>query len=1015
MRLALRCISYFAVLLPIALGGCGRDSQDNFASSPAPNAATQANVATQTDAAPIKSAEQAFERGDLEAAEQAVRQLMLRQPDHQQARQLLVRINVRQSKFKEAAEILLTMAADEATKNELSDNDSNEIAFRMQAAELLFSTEPLEAIETLADAVKRAPDHLVARRLYAGMLNEQGFRFDANEQLRYLAARSILTLRELIALVNPMLTWVQFSEKPNIDDPQTVKQNGVLNVVAALRANGDVREARLVLERSELLTKRRHPAAVAMQGYLLVLNQDFDALRQWASEPSQSLRRYPAYWLAIGSLLEQQNDPSSVGCFYEALRREPGSMEAATALTQALTTQQKQTNADQLRDYQKSINESQALAYKMGSGGPPNPYLAREMGRVMKTLGRPVEAIAWQETVIQATAPTARQLAVLAKHKQQLLRHPNHWSLPPLETIAATVDLKLLERRLRELTRQSDPAETRVSRNPTSHPIPLRPRFVDIAKRSGITMRHFNRPERIEKEFRLFEALGSGVAALDYDLDGKVDLYLGQAGSDPPHGVSLHSNSLYRNLYDQTVDGNQSFIEVSKTAHCEDNQYTHGVTAGDWNQDGMIDLVVGNVGTNRILVNQGDGTFREIDDARLPENWNQASVTMAIGIADLTGDGLPDLCEVEYVDDPSVFNEIQYHPSGEPIKLPGPKHFRPANAKVCVHQSDGTVKRQTLGRPEADASTGLGLLITDLDGDRTNEVFVANDQNPNHLWKLNSSDQNPTWSEIAVQRGVAFGTGGKPMACMGVAAADFDGNGHVDLHITNFNGECSNLYLQQDNELFVDQAIAFGLDQATVPMVGFGTQAFDYDHNGSLDLVIANGHIEDLRQKGKPFRMPTQILARRDNHFHPIDVEGSDDYFQAEHLGRCVVTLDHNQDGRLDLAITDLVDDFVLLENQTESTGQAIMLELIGTKSERDAIGTRIELTAGRKRHVAWAQTGDGYLGKNEAVIHIGIHQADVIDKLVVDWPSGQRQVFTNIAPSRRMLVIENQSELWPR
>jgi thioredoxin-like negative regulator of GroEL len=948
-----------------------------------------------------EDAQMAFRDGDVALAAEIAQEILIREPSNLDAGLILVALAVERSQPAEAAELLLQLAESQPEKKHL---------LMAQAADLFDQAgEHGRAINVLQTFVDQHPNQLTIRRRLAEILNSRGFRFDANEHLRYLAGRMTLSPRELIGLINPTFTWVNFTKKPDITDQQLISQSGVLNVIAALRSKGDVREALELLERSDLLAAR-HPAAIAMQGWLLSSNQEFEALAAWAAEADDGCRRYPAYWLGLGNLMLHLGRESAVTCFAEALRREPSSMEAAAGLAQALAAQDRAELVGKVKQRQKDLNEAQALAYNIGSSGRPNPALAGEMGRVMNAIGRPIESLAWQEALYALVAPGAEQLNVLRRHKQQLLEKLPSGIDASLVICGidsrefATVDSDLASGRVQ---RPDIPAGAE-NRTPLETLAPSTPVFTDIAKSVGIEMRHLNAPNRVEKEFRLFEALGSGVACLDFDLDGNVDLYLGQAGGEPPYGSSAESNRLMRSQ-------DNRFQNVSEPSASEDFGYTHGVTAGDWNQDGFPDLVIGNVGVNRLLINQGDGTFRDASakSGQLPAQWSRVTVTTSVALADVTGDALPDLFETNYVDDPAVFDAIEYGGDGKPVVLPGPKHFSAADARVFVTAPDGRLVLDSLGEKDAIASTGLGILITDLDNDRQNEVFVANDQNPNHLWKHLGSESG--WTNLAPARGCAYGTGGKPFACMGIAAADYDRNGRVDLHVTNFSGECSNLYLQNDSGVFVDRALAYRLDEPTVSMVGFGTQAFDYDNNAGIDLVIGNGHIEDFRSKGQPFQMPTQILAREGDSYVQRRVEGDADYWGSLHLGRSVAILDWNRDGRVDVAVTDLSDDFVLLENRTESEGHFVQLELIGTKSERDAVGAKITVESGGKSVDVVVQTGDGYLCRNESVLFLGLGAASDVDRLTIRWPSGDVQTLEDLDVDARVLVIENAADLWQR
>jgi hypothetical protein len=182
------------------------------------------------------------------------------------------------------------------------------------------------------------------------------------------------------------------------------------------------------------------------------------------------------------------------------------------------------------------------------------------------------------------------------------------------------------------------------------------------------------------------------------------------------------------------------------------------------------------------------------------------------------------------------------------------------------------MRGRTLGSATQSAATGLGLLVTDLDASLGNEIFVANDLMANHLWQRKVDGAEPAFQDDAVLRGVAYGAGGMPMACMGIAAADFDENGRIDLHITNFADQWSNQYMQNQEGIFVDLALPLGLDRDSLKMLGFGTQAIDYDNNSTVDLVVGNGHVEDFTAKGTAFEMPTQVFAWQAGRFQLMKV-----------------------------------------------------------------------------------------------------------------------------------------------
>ncbi|MGB7343386.1 MAG: FG-GAP-like repeat-containing protein [Pirellulaceae bacterium] len=936
-----------------------------------------------------------LQNGQSEAADDLARQALANTPDDLDTALGLVAALTDKGDQSEAAEILLQIAPKypDAQRRLL-----------LQATTLLLEHgKPDDASRVLRQWVIDHPGDLECRRNLAAALNMAGYRFDANEHLRYLACRTTLSPRELTALINPTLTWVSFSQKPDIQDKELVTRSGLLNVIAALRANGDTREALSAIENS-LQLGSSDSCVLAMHGWLLTLNQRFDDAKRWASSSDAACERYPAYWLALGNLMLQDQSPAAPYCFVEALRREPGCIEAVAGLAQSFTDTSPRTTK-RLREREKLINESQSIAQAIAASPSNGWRLAGEIGRVMNTMGRYSESLAWQESLIMARTPATTQLAKLRQHRTATLsKFPSGLNTREVlcgidPTELQSVDQELATWRKGKYAARSPQSNTG---EPKDLPDYLPATFVNIANSVGIIHRHQNAASPVEKHFRLYEALGSGVACLDYDNDGLIDLYLGQAACNPQSASAKESNALYRGL-------GRRFQETALDADAQDFNYTHGVTSGDWNQDGFADLLIANIGVNRLMINQGDGTFveKKVTGDSESHTWNRPMLTMSVAMADLTGDSLPDIFETNYVDDPRVFLPIEYDQDGRPVVLPGPKHFGAAEDRLFATLPDGQIAYQPLGEPADIASTGMGLLITDFDLDRKNEVIVANDQNPNQFWKRGTNDQ---LTDQAALLGCAYGVGGSAYACMGIAAADVNQDGLLDVHMTNFAKEPSNLYLQNKFGVFQDRAVAMQLDQPTLSMVGFGTQTFDYDNNTTTDIVIANGHIEDFRERGTPFRMPTQLLALTTQGYRQIQVAG-DNYWNEKHLGRSVARLDWNRDGKVDLAITDLTADFVLLENRTEQTGNFLQLELVGTKSERDAIGTRVTVQCSAGKFTQVVQTGDGYLGKNQPGLFFGIGSSPHIDTITIQWPSGIDETISDVVGNQHLKVIEGQRQ----
>jgi hypothetical protein len=248
---------------------------------------------------------------------------------------------------------------------------------------------------------------------------------------------------------------------------------------------------------------------------------------------------------------------------------------------------------------------------------------------------------------------------------------------------------------------------------------------------------------------------------------------------------------------------------------------------------------------------------------------------------------------------------------------------------------------------------------------------------------------------------------------MGIATADFDRNGMIDFHVTNFFNEPVHLYLQNQDHIFSDSVIKSDLYRPSVEVLGFGTQALDYDNNGTVDLAVVNGHIDDLRFKGSPHRMLPQLFEGQLHRFVSVAGEDTGDYWTRPAIGRALVRLDWNRDGRLDLVATHHDAPAALLENRTESSYRWLQFRLVGTTSERDAIGARVLVDAGGPKYLDVVTAGDGYACKNESILAFGLGSVDRVDQVTVHWPGGLQQEFRIPALNHRYLLVEGSEEVF--
>ncbi len=526
-------------------------------------------------------------------------------------------------------------------------------------------------------------------------------------------------------------------------------------------------------------------------------------------------------------------------------------------------------------------------------------------------------------------------------------------------------------------------------------------RFVDIASDAGITFMHDN--ARSAAKY-LIETMGSGAAWLDYDNDGYLDLYLVNSAATkvyrPPRPLR---SALYRN------NGDGTFTDVTEKAGVAASAlFGMGVAAGDFDNDALPDLYI--VGYERSILyrNNGDGTFTDITDkagVRNAGKWGSSAAWF-----DYDHDGRIDLVIANYLDFTPENNLICLQ-SGQRSYC-HPNKYKGQAPTLYHNTGNGTFTDVGLASGiGAKAGNGLGVLCFDYNGDGWTDVFIANDSMENFLFE---NRRDGTFREVGMEAGVALGEDGKTEAGMGVAAGDYDGDGRLDIFITHLDLELNRLYRNRGDGSFDDATFTSKIGASNFRMSGFGTRFVDYDNDGWRDIFIANGHVLDNIEM---FHSDTTYAERKTVYrnsrglFTDVTAQlGSD--LQRPHVSRAAAFADFDNDGDVDVFVTNNGQAPELLRNDGGNRNHWLQLRLIGVRSNRDGIGARVKLSAGGFTEVDEVTGGTSYQSAHDPRLHFGLGASARVDSIEVAWPSGRVDKLTDLAADRVIVWREGEEEI---
>ena len=945
----------------------------------------------------LRRARVALLHEDWEQAEKLAKSILKEKEDHTEALVIAGVAAGRRHHTEESLQLL--------SRVPVEDSVVSMTGFRERGQRCLTLGRIAEAEECFQTVVSHAPEDLDARLFLARLMSFEGRGAEAQPHWMALVQAGRFRADELYMLSIPGMIHLRddaLREACERYEPDS----GLHDLGPALRGLRDHKFD--LVDRLITPLVKKHPELGVVQsvkGRVHLERNELAQLNAWNSSLPESVGNHSEIWYVRGLWATRIGQhKAAVRCLLEALNQNANHVEANYQLSQLFR---------QLGDAEKSARfaeRSQSiarLAYATNDlRGNPDLRLIRIAVEELEKLGRGWEALAWTKLAGEISKNRSIEQPWLDEVTDRLLSRTRVESAQIFPEKHPLLGIRIEDYPLPNW-RKKAPAEDSAGKKPdalVSTEDPKAIRFTDLADQANLKYTYFNSMDPKVGLEHIFQTTGGGAAALDYDGDYSPDLYFGQGRPLPKtlagfnQSQNQHRDRLFRNT------GTGTFEDVTDFARLGDDRFSQGVTYGDFNDDGFPDIYVCNIGGNRFYRNNGDGTFSEIaDETRTAgDHWSMSAL-----IADLNGDGFSDLYVVNYLKSDQVLAR-----SCRKNKVPitcAPTLFDSELDRVYLNLGDGRFEDIT---KEAGLvrENGKGLGIIALRDARTKKLnlFIANDTAANHYYQnLTQANGRLRFKEAALLSGLALNEAGSTQACMGVAAGDSNSNGRTDLFVTNFIADYNTLYLQQKNGTFSDGSRIARIKSPSVQMLGFGTQFLDANLDGHLDLIVTNGHVDQTFATGEPDLMPPQFFMNKGSTFVEVAHGTLGPFFKQMNIGRGLLRLDWNRDGKDDACIVHLNRSVALLSNQTKTGNHRLVLNLRGVGSSRDAVGARVEIRLKDRTLVRELTAGDGYQVANERKLVFGLGRGARIMGVKVEWPSGRTQDFGPLSSDREWLLLE--------